>query len=700
MINSKILKTSILVFTILSMQANAAEESKTLPKVTVTADLEEEANGYKTEASSSSLRTDTPLLDTPQSVAVVGQDQIRDQNITKLEEAARYVPGVNVQLGEGHRDQVTIRGMGGSDKGTTSNFFVDGARDDAEYIRDFYNTEKIEFLKGPNAMAFGRGSPGGVINRVLKTADGKSRNRFVITGGSFDNRRVEGDVGGKINDKVAIRLNSMYQKSNSYRDHVEFEKYAFNPTATIDISEDTELKVGYEHFDDERFNDRGIPSLNSKPYATSSATFFGNPNANKSTTKINAVYASISHDFDDTLNLKNYTRYSVNNKYYQNVVPDGISGNNLTLDTYNSSTKRDIVTNQTDITKKFTTGSINHKALFGMEVTRQSTNSLRLDGTFSSNGMDSITVPLSNPINYDDVTYSTIARSSKSDVDILAGYLQDQMDLNKYVQLTAGLRVDRFRLKFRNRVNDQAFKRVDTMLSPRAGLVVKPREELSLYSSYGVTYVPASGDQFSSLDANSKNLKPEKIQSYELGAKWDVNPKFNVTTAIFEINRTNTQAADPNNSGFSILTGESRTRGFELAAAGKITDKWEITGGYTFQDARITSATEDYNDGSRVALVPHNTFSLWNKYAFTNKFSAALGIITQSDQYAAADNSTRLEGFTRFDGALYYKINKNYKLQANIENIFDKGYILTAHNNKNILPGSPRAFNVTLIADF
>ncbi|OFW81299.1 MAG: hypothetical protein A2887_01410 [Alphaproteobacteria bacterium RIFCSPLOWO2_01_FULL_40_26] len=682
----------------LSANANAQQKSsstKTLPQVTVIADAEGKNDGYKTESSRSSTRTDTPLLDIPQSVSVVTQDQIRDQNITKMEEAARYVPGVNVQMGEGHRDQVTIRGMTNGSNGTTSNFFIDGARDDAEYIRDFYNTDRIEFLKGPNAMAFGRGSPGGVINRVSKFADGTQKRRLVLSGGSFENRRAEADIGDKVNEKFALRLNAMYQKSNSYRRYVEFERYGFNPTANVSLGEDTELQLGYEHFDDDRLTDRGIPSQNGAPYKTNYSTFFGNPDQNKANTKINSFYGILTHDFDSTLQLKNLTRYTKNHKFYQNIVPGTISGNNLNLSAYNAKQERDNFTNQTDITKKFETGSVKHKALLGAEITSQNSTKVKTNGTLGSS-----TVSLSNPITYTSVAYNSIADNNKSDVRVFAGYIQDQADINEYLQLTAGLRLDRFEIQLKDRKNNTDFERIDTMLSPRAGLVIKPEKSVSLYGSYGVTYLPSSGDQFDSLSVTTAILKPEKIQNYEVGAKWDVNPKLNLSAALFQLDRSNSPASDPSGSGYLVLTGESRSRGVELAATGKITDQWQIIASYAFQDAVITTATKNYAKGSKIALVPHNTFALWNKYDFDSCFAAAVGAISQSDQFADANNSVRLKGFTRFDGALYYKINPSYRLQLNVENIFDRGYAQTAHNATNILPGSPRAFKASLITDF
>ncbi len=693
-------------------EAEAAEEklkSITLPSVLVSASLDEsdypKNEGYKAVLSSSSTRTNKALLDTPQSVSVVTQDQIRDQNITKLEEAARYVPSVNVQMGEGHRDQVTIRGMTNGNNGTTSVFFIDGARDDAEYIRDFYNVESIEFLKGPNAMAFGRGSPGGAINRVLKTADGTKKNRLIVSGGSFNDRRLESDVGARVNDKLSVRLNSMYQKSESYRDYAQFEKYAFNPTATIETSDDTKVQVGYEHFNDDRTIDRGIPSVNGLPYKTKYSTVFGNPTYNTADAKTNAVYGIITHDFSDTLKLKNNTRYAKINKFYDSVVPGTINTNtnNISFSAYSVKSDRENFTNQTDLTKKFETGSLKHTALVGAEFTKQKNNRVRANGTFSSTGTTSASTSLSNPIINDTITFNSISDNVNAEVDVMGAFLQDQIQINDYFELTAGIRADRFETSLQDNKNNKNYSRSDTLYSPRAGLVFKPQKSVSVYSSYGVTYQPSSGDQLDTISLGSSatnNLKPERIESHELGAKWDITPKINFSAAVFQLIRSNTPAADPNNSGFVVLTGESRNRGFEFSTNGKITDEWQTIFGYAYQNAEVTKATRSYKAGNKVALVPHNTFSWWNKYDFTKSWSAAIGVISQSDQYADANNSVRLKGFTRFDAAVYYKINKSYRVQLNVENIFDRGYYQTAHSATNVQPGSPLAFKGALIADF
>lgn len=695
---------------LLSNYANAANvksagQESQLPEVTVIgSSIKKKAvDGYKANLTTSSTRTETPLIEVPQSVSVVTQDQIRDQNITSMEEAVRYVPGVNIQQGESNRDAVTIRG-----NGTTADFFIDGTRDDTQYFRDFYNVERIEFLKGPNAMAFGRGGSGGVINRVSKFADGKRKRQIIASGGSFDNRRIQADLGDKVSDIVALRFNTMYEKSGTFRQYGDLERFGINPTATIDLGDSTELKTGYEYFKDKRFNDRGIPSENGGAYKTSAATFFGNPNRNHAETETNSVYAILSHDFSSSLQLKNQIRFTKNDKFYENVYADSAvnESGQITLKAYDNATKRNNLTNQTDLIKKFETGTIKHTALIGSEITRQDTKNFRNTGYFN-NSSETNTVSVSNPLSFTPITYrqKSSDADSKSEVNVLAIYAQDQIEFNKYLQLTVGARIDRFDINLTNNRINQNFQRTDVLVSPRAGIVVKPQENLSLYSSYSVSYLPSAGDQFSSFDATTSVLKPEELQNYEIGTKWDINPKLNVAAAIFQLDRTNTKSVDPNDATRYVISGGSRTRGLEFSATGKITEKLSVIAGYTYQDAVVTSSyntslSTTIKKGNQAQLAPRHKLTLWNKYEFTPQFSAALGMTDQSSQFAAANNTVRLKGFTRFDAAAYYKINASHRVQLNVENLFDRNYIQSAHNNYNLQPGSTRAFKVSLVSEF
>ena len=527
----------------ISISAGANAQTPTqLPQVTVTAEAvkDGDVDGYKTGTSRSSTRTETPLLDTPQAISVVTQDQIRDQNITSVAEAIRYVPGFNIQQGEGNRDQLTIRG-----NSTSADFFIDGARDDVQYYRDFYNIDRIEFLKGPNAMAFGRGGSGGLVNRISKTADDTQRRRLIASGGSFNNRRFEADLGDKVNNKLSVRLNTMYEKSGTFRKYGDLERYGFNPTATLKLDKATDIKFGYEHFSDQRFNDRGIPSSNGLAYKINpSNSFFGNPDENKAEAQIDSGYATITHQFNSNLQLKNYTRYTQNSKFYQNVYAASsiTSAGSLTLAAYNDEQERNNFTNQTDLTQKFETGSIHHTALIGSEIARQDSKVLRQSGFFN-NTSSTQTVSISNPISYTPITYRTSGSDNynSSKIRVYAAYLQDQVDINKYLQLTGGVRYDNFAIDLLNKRTNQTSQRTDHLISPRAGIVLKPQESVSIYTSYSVSYLPSAGDQFNSLAASSASLKPEELKNYEIGSKWDVNPRLNLSAAIYQLDRTNTR---------------------------------------------------------------------------------------------------------------------------------------------------------------
>jgi catecholate siderophore receptor len=283
---------------------------------------------------------------------------------------------------------------------------------------------------------------------------------------------------------------------------------------------------------------------------------------------------------------------------------------------------------------------------------------------------------------------------------IYATYIQDQIDITKQLQVVGGVRFDRFDLDYSDNRTGLKLNQTNHVFSPRAGVIYKPQDNMSLYANYSESFLPSSGDQFATLTAQTQGLKPESIQNYEIGSKWDINPSLNVTAAIFQLDRTNTRATDPNNPTNFILTGESRTRGVELGATGHIDDQWQITGGYAYQDAVITSATTDARKGAKVGLVPPHMLSLWNKYDVTKEWAAALGIIKQSRQFATVDQSVKLKGYTRFDAAVFYTIKPEYRIQLNVENLFNKQYSQTAHNNNNIQPGSPQAFRVSLVANF
>jgi catecholate siderophore receptor len=311
-------------------------------------------------------------------------------------------------------------------------------------------------------------------------------------------------------------------------------------------------------------------------------------------------------------------------------------------------------------------------------------------------------IPLSNPT----MTLPITFRQSATDADnhlrtnLGATYVQDQIQLSRFIQLLAGVRFDHFDLQFHNNRTSDNLRRIDNLVSPRAGIVFKPITPVSIYASYSVSYLPSSGDQFSSLTTITQQVKPEKFTNYEVGAKWDIIRSLSLTTAVYRLDRTNTRSTDPNDPTRIIQTGSQRTNGYELGLSGSVMRKWKVAGGYAYQDAFITSATTAALAGLQVGQVPHHTFSLWNNYQILPKLGAGLGLIHRSDMFVAVDNTVTLPGYTRADAAVFYSVTERVRFQANVENLLDKKYYTNADSNTNISPGFSRAVRVGLIARF
>jgi catecholate siderophore receptor len=652
---------------------------------------------YGVSSINSATKTLTPLRDIPQSISVVTKEQIRDQSLLSISDVVAYVPGITSHQGENNRDQLIIRG-----NSTSADFFLNGVRDDVQYYRDLYNVERVEALKGPNSMMFGRGGGGGVINRVSKEAGFSSLHEITLQGGSFGNKRFSGDFDQPFGDKFALRFNGVYENSDSFRDGVDLERYGINPTATLIVGPKTAVKLSYEYFHDGRVADRGIPSFHGRPVDVPIETFFGDPDNSFVRAAVNLASASIDHQAG-RFNIHNRTMFGDYDRFYQNYVPGAVTAdkNFVSISSYNNATKRRNLFNQTDVTFTAATGSVRHNFLAGAEVGRQLTDNLRNSGFFN-NSATSILAPLSNPVINTPITYRPNATDANNHIktNLGATYIQDQIEINRYLQVVTGLRFDYFDLNFHNNRNGQELRRIDRLVSPRAGVIFKPITPLSFYVNYGVAYLPSSGDQFSSLTSITQQVKPEKFNNYELGAKWDIRRNLSLTTALYRQDRTNTRATDPNDPTRILQTGSQRTNGYEFGLNGAVTSKWNIAGGYAYQDAFISSATVSAAKGAQVGLVPHHTFSLWNNYKVLPRLGLGLGIIHRSDMFAAVDNAVVLPGYTRADAAVFFSITERWRVQANIQNLFDTQYYLNADGNNNISPGAPRGARVALVARF
>jgi catecholate siderophore receptor len=681
---------------------SSAQTVTTLPEVTVQAQSERAdgpVQGYRATRSGTFTKTDTPLNEVPASVTVVPAQLMKDQAMQGMGEVIRYVPGVLMHQGEGNRDQVVLRGIS-----TTADFYVDGVRDDAQVFRDLYNLERVEVLKGPGGMAFGRGGAGGVVNRVTKKPVFGSVGEATVSVGSWNQLRGAVDLGGKLNDAAAWRLNAMAQEGDSFRSGFDMKRTAANPTLTLVPGDSTSLTLGIESLRDERTADRGVPARNGRPIDADPSIFYGNASQSRAHSYVDGAYAILDHDFGG-IQLKNSFRVTHYDKYYQNVYTDNANASSVTpsgtlrLAAYNNANQRTNVFNQTDLTTKVTAGGFEHTLLAGLELGRQDSSNRRNTGVFG--GATLATVSAGSPLAVA-TSFPGIASDAYNNVksDVAAVYFQDQVALSRQWKLLAGLRFDHFRTAFDDRRAGQPdLARTDNAFSPRVGLIWQPTGASTYYASYSYAFLP-SGEQLS-LAPNTADLAPEKAKNYELGGRWDLSPRLTLSSALFRLDRDQVRSPDPLNPGFFVKTGQQRTEGIEVGLQGEVTKRWQVYAGYAHLDGRITQATSTAAAGARLQLVPQNTLSAWNRVEIGNGWSAGLGVVRQGASFAALDNAVTLPAFTRADAALYYALEGGKtRLALNVENVFDRRYFPTADGNNNITPGAPRNARLTLTTSF
>jgi catecholate siderophore receptor len=649
------------------------------------------SEGYVATNSVTATKTDTPLIDVPQTVNVVTREQLDDQAHHSMADVLRYVPGVTVGQGEANRDQITIRGQN-----TTADFFLDGVRDDVQYFRSLYNIERVEVLKGPYAMIFGRGGGGGIVNRVQKTPLGETLvagSATINSEGGFD---VAVDLNQPVGDNAGLRLNAFYEQLESHRDFVSGERFAVNPNLAVEFAEGWKLGLSYEHAEDDRVTDRGVPSVECatagcirRPLSGHRDTFFGVPGINDMGLEANIIKLRVDGDLAPGLTWSSTALYGDYDKFYSNIFPNSavrLADNTVELDGYRDDTDRQNVIVQSNVVWKHDLGSIDNTVLFGVEYGSQESASSRFVAPAVQR----------QRINVDSFTYPTftfpfpnLSRRALSDVEVFSAYAQDQIGIGDHVIVVAGVRYDRFEISGTDLVANQNFGRTDEKVSPRFGLIVKPQPDVSVYASYSRSFLPRSGDQFTSLTPANEALAPERFTNYEAGAKWDVQADLALTAALFQLDRTNTTTPDPNNPTVTIVAGATRTRGAELALVGQLTPAWQTSAGYTYQDAHLRG-----NDAVRVAQVPRHQLALWNRYELFPGFGLGLGVIHQSKQWAALHNpavspATLVPSFTRVDAAVFFDVTERLGLQLNVENVLDEDYFSDAHNNNNISVGAP-----------
>lgn len=669
--------------------ADAQPERDYLPSAIVVTGEHEE--GYGTDDGSTGTKTPTPLIDVPQSVSFITEDQLEDQSIRQLNEALRYVPGVSLESGEGHRDEVFIRGQE-----STADFYIDGLRDDAQYYRSLYNIERVEVLKGANALIFGRGAGGGAINRVAKRAS--VTEAFVGAQASIDSFgafALLADVNQPVSDTLALRLNATYEEFDNDRDFYEGRFIGISPTLTAQLGPQTELVANYTYDNDERVTDRGVPSLGNGPLTGFDQTFFGDPDFNFSEAEVHIGRVRLEHDFGGGLTANGTVQYANYDKVYANVLPSGLDEdeNTVFLGGYRDFTQRENWIGQGNLVWQTGNDNLESTLLLGFEASSQDTRNGRDTINFTRpddpDGLASNETPLAETIFIPPFTLNTGARLRNSQLETLSFYAQEQLQIGSYVELIGGVRWDRFDLDTIDLVDTVDGSRVDEKFSPRLGVIVKPTPDVSIYASYSESFLPQAGDQFLVLSPDQSQFEPEKFTNYELGAKWAPLDKVLVSAAIFRLERTNIRATDPNDSTLTVLAGESRTEGFEIGAVGEITEWWKANLGYTYLDGELRNDNAFGAAGQRLQQLPRHSISAWNRFDVNDRIGLGLGVIHQSDQFASFSNDVVLPGYWRVDAAAYYSINDRASVQLNIENLFDENYYPSAHGDNNIQPAEP-----------
>ncbi|NVJ68159.1 MAG: TonB-dependent siderophore receptor [Gammaproteobacteria bacterium] len=655
-----------------------------------------------------SVKTPTPILDVPQSLSIVTDEQIKLQGFNSIGDIIDYIPGVSNTQGEGHRDAVVFRGVR-----STADFFIDGMRDDVQYYRPLYNLEQVEILRGPNALLFGRGGTGGILNRVTKKGVlGESFNTMQASIDSFGSYGIQLDSNVSNSDDAAFRINAMFEGLENHRDFFDGERVGINPTARFELADTTTLDLSYEYIDHERFIDRGIPTgSDGRPVEALDNIVFGDPELNVTQLKAHLFRAALQHEFSDYLKGNVSAFYGDYDKLYQNLYVSSYdqtsSPNEVTLDGYLDTTQRENFIISGNLIGEFDTGSVQHTLLAGIEMVNTSSDQDRYN-TFWNTTMDdneifSITRPLNlsggvgvNANGVQTINDFTVDLNDDTHVkiDVTSLYLQDEIQLSDNFDLVLGARFDSFDIDVYNVVSDENRNRKDEEVSPRFGMIYKPMEDVSIYGSYSESFLPRSGEQYANINGSNNQLDPNTFTNREIGLKWNLSNALSLTVAFFELEQSSPQVADNDPSTLDVI--DSEIDGFEIQLKGQVNDNWFISAGYSNLDGE--QVDRNGPTGLKPRELPENMFSVWNNFQVTDRFGFGIGLSHQDKSFINNDNSAVLPSYTRFDAMSYFDVNQDLRLQLNIENLTDETYFPSSHSTHQVTVGAP--FNARLTANW
>lgn len=643
------------------------------------------------------VKTPTPIIDVPQSLTITTQEDILERGFTSIGQIIDYTPGVNTSQGEGHRDAIVFRGVR-----STADFFIDGVRDDVQYYRSLYNLEQVEILRGPNALLFGRGGSGGVLNRVTKKgALGQNFAGGQVAVDTFGEFSIQGDINLSSSETVAIRVNAAYESLNNHRDFYEGDRIGFNPTARFAIGEDTILDLSYEFADHERFVDRGIVTgADGRPVEALEEVVFGDPEENFTDLEAHLFRANVQHQFSDNFKGVFSAFYGDYDKVYSNFFstdydPDT---NIVELDGYIDGTQRENLILSANFIGAFETGTIEHSLLFGAEYIDTSSDQDRFNSFFDTSQDDREEFFATRPLALrGNVGINAEGEQTTNDfsldlndftqveVEVFSAYIQDEIKVTDWLNVVVGGRYDRFEIEVFNVPADDLRTRTDEEFSPRGGIIIKPQENISIYASYSESFLPRSGEQFANINGANNALDPDRFTNLEAGLKWDFETGLSLTAAIFEIEQSSPQPNDSDPATLDVI--DSQIQGFELQLQGQIMPGWTVSAGYSYLDGEQVDRLGP--TGLRPRELPENMFSIWNSVEVTDRFGFGFGLTHQDESFINNGNSAVLPSYTRLDAAAYYDVSPNLRLQVNVENLTDTLYFPNSHATHQASVGAP-----------
>lgn len=684
-----------------------------------------------------STKFQAPLLDTPQTINIVPSEVLKQQSAQSLQDVLSNVPGITFSSGEGGAgwgDMFTIRGFSAEQSVT-----VDGVRDSALTSRnDIFNMEQAEVFKGTGSIESGVASIGGSVNMVSKTPKLDNFYDFTVGLGTDRYRRTTADLNHQIGATSAFRLNAMVHENDvSGRGPTDFKRFGIAPSFSWGLGTPTRVTASYFYQKDNNTPDFGVP-INRDGHRMKyiGKDYWGGlSNADVEKTETNSAMLRVEHDFNEKFSIRNQTKWSETKRFTYLTsggrlldVPAGSSAGAIVTTPTNdfwgydgqgnevypsgylaaprlnnvNSYKGTVVANQTDLNFDFNTGSVRHQMVTGLEVYEES---YRKD-PYSHNVPDfngKRVIDVRSPDTHYAGPWKTHTETDESGAKITNWglYAYDQITLNKNWEIAAGLRYDRFRVKWYEKDGSQGAKQQkDGVWSGRLGVVYKPVEYGSIYASYSQATQPsvAAAASRSGSNANQADNKPGKATTLELGTKWDLlDEKVSLTGAVFQITRSN--PTDTDELGVTTQsTAKERVRGFELGLAGQITPQWSAHGGFTMMDSEVLEFAEDpLQEGGKMKNVPNMTFNLWTNYAINPQWDAGVGAQYVGKRRFYAGNTTDGErtgkirysadvytpAYWLFNAAVGYKVNKNLSLRLNVNNIFDQFYLARATSSSD-----------------